>query len=210
MHKQGTPEWLAERCGKVTASRIADMLAKTQKGWGAGRANYAAQLVAERLTGDVADTFTNGAMQWGTATEPEARRAYSFYADADVEEVGFIPHPTILMAGASPDGLVGSVGMLELKCPNTATHIATLLGRSIPDKYQKQMLFQLACKPERQWCDFASYDPRLPEEMRLFVKRMDRDNAAIAEIEREVTAFLAEVEQTVSELTSLYSMKEAA
>jgi putative phage-type endonuclease len=210
MHEQGTAGWLAERCGKVTASRIADMMAKTKAGaWGSTRANYKAQLVAERLTGTVADSFTNAAMQWGTATEPEARRAYAFYADAEVVETGFVAHPTIAMSGASPDGLVGSDGLLELKCPNTATHIDTLLGQSIPDKYQKQMLWQMACTG-RKWCDFASYDPRLPEEMRLFVKRLERDDAAIAEIEREVTAFLAEVEKTVADLSTLYSMKEAA
>jgi putative phage-type endonuclease len=211
MIEQGTAEWLQERCGKVTASRIADLMAKTKTGWGASRANYAAQIIAERLTGCVAASFTNAAMIHGTETEPEARRAYEFFVDRDVQQVGFAPHPTILMAGASPDGLVGDDGLLELKCPNTATHIDTLLSATIPDKYVKQMQFQMACTG-RQWCDFASYDNRLPERMRLFVKRVDRDAEAIAEIEREVTAFLAEIDETVGKLRQQYEpqLEEAA
>jgi putative phage-type endonuclease len=209
--EQGTQEWLQERCGRVTASRIADLMAKTKTGWGASRANYAAQIIAERLTGCVAASFTNAAMIHGTETEPEARRAYEFFVDRDVQQVGFAPHPTIPMAGASPDGLVGDDGLLELKCPNTATHIDTLLSATIPDKYVKQMQFQMACTG-RQWCDFASYDNRLPERMRLFVKRVDRDAEAIAEIEREVTAFLAEIDETVGKLRQQYEpqLEEAA
>lgn len=210
MIEQGTAEWLLERCGKVTASRIADLMAKTKTGYSASRANYRAQLVAERLTGTVQDSFTNAAMQWGTQTEPEARRAYEFFVDRDVQQVGFIPHPSIEMCGASPDGLVGPDGLLELKCPNTATHIDTLLSASIPDKYLKQMLFQMACTG-RAWCDFASYDPRLPEHMRLFVKRVERDDAAVAEIESEVRLFLAEIDDTVGKLLAAYEpQREAA
>lgn len=210
MIEQGTQEWLLERCGKVTASRIADLMARTQKGWGTSRANYAAQLVAERLTGTVGESFTNAAMRHGTETEPEARRAYEFFVDRDVVQVGFVPHPTIIMAGASPDGLVGADGLLELKCPNTATHIETLLSGKIPDKYVKQMMFQMACT-DRQWCDFASYDPRMPETMRLFVKRVERDAEAVAEIEAAVSEFLAEIDETVAALLNQYEQqKEAA
>jgi putative phage-type endonuclease len=207
---QGTAEWLQERCGKVTASRIADLMAKTRSGWGASRANYAAQLVAERLTGCVTPSFTNAAMIHGTETEPEARRAYEFFIDRDVQQVGFIPHPEIENAGASPDGLIGDDGLLELKAPQTATHIDTLLSGAIPDKYYKQMQFQMACTG-REWCDFASYDNRLPERMRLFVKRVERDAEAIAEIETEVRAFLAEIDETVARLIEQYEEeKEAA
>jgi putative phage-type endonuclease len=210
MHEQGTAEWLQDRCGRVTASRIADLMARTKTGWGATRANYAAQLVAERLTGCVAPSFTNAAMIHGTETEPEARRAYEFFIDRDVQEVGFIPHPTIAMSGASPDGLVGSDGLLELKCPNTATHIDTLLTGAIPDKYMKQMQFQMACTG-REWCDFASYDNRLPERMRLFVKRVERDRDGITEIETAVVEFLTEIERTVAQLIEQYETeKEAA
>lgn len=203
MIEQGTQEWLQERAGKVTASRIADLMARTAKGWGASRANYAAQIVAERLTGTVAQSFTNAAMIHGTETEPEARRAYEFFVDRDVQQVGFIPHPSIAMAGASPDGLVGEDGLLELKCPNTATHIETLLNGTIPDKYLKQMMFQMACTG-RAWCDFASFDNRLPERMRLFVKRVERDEAEIASIEAHVIDFLTEVETTVARLRAEY------
>jgi putative phage-type endonuclease len=210
MHEQGTDAWLQERCGKVTASRIADLMAKTKTGWSASRANYASQLICERLTGCVQPSFTNAAMIHGTETEPEARRAYEFFVDRDVQQVGFIPHPTINMAGASPDGLVGDDGLLELKCPNTATHIETLLIGQIPDKYMKQMQFQMACT-DRQWCDFASYDNRLPERMRLFVKRVNRDAEAIAEIEAEVAKFLREIEETVEQLRARYETQlEAA
>lgn len=200
---QRSAEWFAARLGKATASRICDIVARTKTGWGASRANYAAQLVAERLTGEPTEGFSNAAMQWGTDTEPEARQAYSFRQDVDVLEVGFIDHPSVAMSGASPDGLIGEDGLLELKCPQTATHIATLLGQSVPAKYIHQIQWQIACTG-RQWCDFASYDPRLPEAMRLFVVRVDRDDALIAQLEADVTEFLAEVDKTVASLRHLY------
>lgn len=209
MTEQGTQEWLMERCGRVTASRIADLMAKTKSGYAATRANYAAQLIAERLTGTVAPSFTNAAMIHGTETEPEARRAYEFFVDRDVQQVGFIPHPVIDMAGASPDGLVGFDGLLELKCPNTSTHIDTLLSGCIPDKYVKQMQFQMACTG-REWCDYASYDNRLPERMRLFVKRVGRDAELIGEIETEVRAFLIEIDETVGKLLAAYEPEREA
>jgi putative phage-type endonuclease len=195
----------------VTASRIADLMARTKTGWGASRANYRSQLICERLTGCVTPSFTNAAMIHGTETEPEARRAYEFFIDRDVQQVGFIPHPAIENAGASPDGFVGDDGLLELKCPQSATHIETLLTGVIPDKYFKQMQFQMSCTA-RSWCDFASYDNRLPERMRLFVKRVERDEEAIAEIEREVRAFIAEIDETVEALRARYEhqLEEAA
>lgn len=206
---QGSPEWLAARLGKVTASRVADVIAKTKTGYGASRANYMAELVAERLTGTSGDRFTNAAMQWGTDKEPEARAAYEFSHEVAVDEVGFVSHPRIAMTGASPDGHVGDVGMLEIKCPNTATHIETLIGQSVPGKYVTQMQWQMSCT-NRAWCDFASYDPRLPFEMQLFVKRVHRDDALIAELESEVEGFLAELDAKVAQLRALYSQREAA
>ena len=207
---QGSPEWFAIRLGKVTASRVADVVARAKSGWGASRANYMAQLVAERLTGQAQESYTNAAMQWGIDTEPEARAAYEFRMDAEVAQVGFIAHPTIPMTGASPDGLIGLDGMLELKCPNTATHIDTLLGRTMPSKYHAQMQWQMACAGRgRQWCDFVSYDPRMPESMRLFVDRIYRDDVAIAALEKDVITFLAELDGKVAELTSIYARKEA-
>lgn len=200
--EQRTDGWWQARLGKVTASRIADAVAKTKSGWGAGRANYMAELVAERLTGVSANGYTNAAMQWGIDTEPEARAAYQFYRDADVVEVGFIDHPSIGMAGASPDGLVGDEGMVEIKCPQTATHIDTLLGTPIADKYIKQMQWQMACC-ERQWCDFVSYDPRMPEDLKLHVERVDRDDDLIAQLEADIRTFLGELDTKVDALTKL-------
>ncbi len=209
MTDQGSDAWFAERCGKVTASRIADLMAKTKTGFSSSRANYAAQLVTERLTKCVTPSFSNAAMIHGTETEPDARRAYEFFADRDVQEVGFVPHPSIGMAGASPDGLVGDDGLLEIKCPNSATHIDVLLTGAIPDKYVKQMMFQMACTG-RQWCDFASYDPRLPERMRLWVKRVPRDAALIDEIETAVVELIAEVDDKVGKLLAYEPQMEAA
>ncbi len=208
---QRTDEWFAARLGRVTASRIADVCARTKTGWGASRKNYMAELVAERLTGARAEGFTNAAMQWGTDMEPEARIAYEFYRDATVSEVGFVPHPSIAETGASPDGLVDAAGLLEIKCPNTATHIDTLRGGSLPEKYFLQIQWQLACTG-RDWCDFVSYDPRLPESMRLFVDRVKRDDAAISTIEKDVSEFLTELREIVRDLRSKYEpeLPEAA
>ncbi|ANK73764.1 exonuclease [Ensifer adhaerens] len=200
---QGSDAWHMMRLGKVTASRVADVIAKTQKGYAASRANYAAQLITERLTLTPTEGFTNAAMQWGTDMEPEARSAYEFYRAEEVEQVPFVNHPTIGDAGASPDGLVGTDGLVEIKCPLTATHIETLTGRAAPAKYITQMQWQMACTG-RKWCDFVSYDPRMPESMRFFCVRVERDDQLIAELEAEVIKFLAEVRTKVDELKRLY------
>ena len=209
MMEQGSPEWYAARLGKVGASRVADIIAKTKSGWSASRANYMAELVAERLTGTPAEKFTSAAMQWGTDCEAEARAAYQFETGTVVAKVGFIPHPTIAMAGASPDGVIGDAGLLECKCPNTATHIETLRGGSIPGKYVTQMQWQLACT-ERQWCDFVSFDPRMPESMRLFIKRVERDNTYIGDLQAHVWLFLKELDEAVADLRNRYETREAA
>lgn len=206
---QGSPEWHALRIGKVTASRVSDVIAKTKTGWGASRANYMAELIAERLTGEPAEKYSNAAMAWGTEKEPDARAAYEFFRDAQVSEIAFVDHPVIGMTGASPDGLVGDHGLVEIKCPNTATHLDTLLTQAIPTKYVTQMLWQMACTG-RQWCDFVSYDPRLPEAMSLFVKRVDRDDKLIASLEKDVAEFLAELDLKLAQLDTLYGVKEAA
>lgn len=206
---QGSVEWLQIRLGKVTASRISDVVAKTKTGPAASRANYMAELIAERLTGEPGERFTNAAMQWGTDKEPEARSAYEFYRNASVVEIGFVHHPKIEASGASPDGLVGEDGLVEIKCPNTSTHLDTLLGQMVPAKYINQMQWQMACSG-RQWCDFVSYDPRLPESMRLFIKRMPRDDKRIGELETEVAAFLLEIAVKLSQLNSLYGLQDAA
>lgn len=207
--EQGSAEWKQLRLGKVTASRMADVIARTKSGYGASRANYLAELVAERLTGVPAEHYTNAAMQWGTEKEPDARAAYSFYANAEIDSAGFVPHPTIAMSGCSPDGLVGTDGLVELKCPNTATMIDLLRGGTIPDKYICQMFWQMACTG-RQWCDFVSYDPRLPPHMQLYVQRIQRDNRLIKGLEAEVVKFLAEVEATIADLNAKYNAAAAA
>jgi putative phage-type endonuclease len=202
MMDQGTEEWFTIRIGKVTASRVADVIAKTKTGYSASRDNYMAQLVCERLTGQKGESFSNAAMQHGTETEPLARAAYEALRDVLVDEVGFVPHPSIIMAGASPDGLVGDDGLLEIKCPNTATHIETLLSQSVPGKYNTQMQFQMACTG-RQWCDFVSFDNRLPDELQLFVKRVPRDNEFIKQMEDEVVKFLNELDIKIAQLMDL-------
>jgi putative phage-type endonuclease len=204
---QGSPEWHAIRVGKVTASRVADVCAKTKSGPSASRANYMAELIAERLTGTSAERFTNAAMAWGNEQEDAARQLYAFTKELEVETVGFVLHPAIEHSGASPDGLVGDDGLVEFKCPLTATHIETFIGGAIPGKYQTQMLWQMACTG-RAWCDFVSFDPRLPVEMRLFVRRLHRDEARIAELEAEVQAFLAETEAKIEALHA--AVREAA
>lgn len=196
---QGSEEWLAIRCGKVTASRVHDIIAKTKSGPAASRANYMAELIAERLTGQPAEKFVSAAMQHGTDTEAEARSAYSFYRNVDVAYVAFVPHSSIDLCGASPDGLIGEDGLVEFKCPNTATHIDTLLGSAIPSKYVTQMQWQMECTG-RQWCDWVSYDPRLPEHMRLFVSRVARDEAFLSDTGKAVRAFMLELDDRLATL----------
>lgn len=196
---QSDPGWAAARLGHVTASRIADVLAKTKTGWSTSRANYAAELVAERLTNASGERYVNAAMQWGLDTEAQARAAYEFRTDASCGEAAFIKHPTVPWSGASPDGFVDADGLVEFKCPNTATHIDTLLGTGIPEKYRLQMQWQMACAG-RAWCDFVSFDPRLPENMRLFVRRFEREDTTVHTLEREIRQFVGEIEETLAAL----------
>jgi len=200
---QGTELWFKQRLGKVTASRMGDMTAKTKAGYGASRANYKAEKLIERLTGAQQDTYKSPSMQWGNDQEPYAREAYSFYTNNEVVETGFVVHPLIENAGASPDGLIGDDGMLEIKCPNTSTMLEYLETEKIPANYMKQIQWQLACC-DRHWCDFAAYDPRLPEEMRLLVIRVERNNDMIAELEQETLKFLAELDETEALLRKKY------
>jgi len=200
MIQQGSPEWMQLRCGKVTASRVADILRKGKGGAvSATRQRYLGELVAERLTGVPYVGFKSADMEWGNATEEAARGFYAFMHNATLAEIDFVPHPKIELAGASPDRLVGDDGLLEIKCPATHTHIETLLTGSVEPDYQKQMCWQMACTG-RLWTDYVSYDPRLPEDMQMFVKRFERDDTAIADMEREVERFLAEIEDTIMRL----------
>ena len=178
-------------------------MARTKSGWGASRANYMSELLIERLTGQPAPSFINDAMRWGTEQEPEARAAYEFRRDVDVAIVGFVDHPKIERSGASPDGLIQLDGLVEFKCPQSATHINTLLGESVADRYIKQMQWQLACT-ERAWCDWVSFDPRVPEAMQIFIQRVNRDDKLIAEIEKCVVEFLAELDDKEQRLREKY------
>ncbi len=201
MIEQGSQEWHLQRVGKVTASRLADVMATIKSGEAATRMNYKAQLVAERLTGAPTESFTSGAMQHGTEQEPIAREAYERAKGSIVEQVAFVDHPIIPMSGASPDGLVDD-GLVEIKSPNTSTHIDTLLQRKIPNKYNLQMQWQMACTG-RKWCDFVSFDPRLPEHLQLCVIRVPRDEDLISECEYKVQQFLSEVDNLTSRLEKL-------
>ena len=187
---QGTEEWFSVRLGKVTASRAADVM--TKKG-SAARANLSAQLVLERLTNTKGESFSSAAMQWGVDQEPFARAAYEAHSGVWVDTVGFVQHPTIERAGASPDGLVGHDGLVEIKCPNTATMIETLLTGKVPSNYATQMQMQMACTG-RAWCDYAVFDSRMPVKAQLFVKRVQRDQKFIDDLNKEIIAFLSEVE----------------
>jgi putative phage-type endonuclease len=199
--EQRTPEWFAKRLGKVTASRIADLMAKTKTGPGASRANYLAQLVTERLTETPTESYKSPAMDWGIEQEAAARDAYSARTGVLVDEVDFVDHPW-MQAGASPDGLVGEDGLIEIKCPNTSTMLEYLEDRTIPQKYRLQMQWQLAVTG-RDWCDFVAFDPRLPEHLQLLVIREPRNTDLVAEITHEVNRFLAEVERKVAFLKEL-------
>jgi putative phage-type endonuclease len=189
--EQRTEEWFAARLGKVTASRVADVLAKIKSGESASRKNYKMELVVQRLTGKAGESFTNAAMEWGTEQEPFARMAYEAHTGTFVKEEGFVDHPTIEGFGCSPDGIVGE-GLIEIKCPNTANHIETVLENKAPSKYIPQMQCQMACTGAK-FCDFVSFDPRLPEDLQLFVVRVERDQEYIDSMEVEVKQFLSEV-----------------
>ncbi len=201
--EQGTAEWFAIKCGKVSASKIANIMAKLKGGGEAASVkNYRTQILCERLTGTVEESYCNGAMQRGIELEPMARECYEFIKGVTVEQVAFVDHPWIEMSGASPDGMVNFDGNVEIKCPNTATHIEYLLGKVPPAQYIPQMQWQMACTG-RVWCDFVSYDNRLPEDMQLFIVRLNRDDAMIAEMEKAVIEFNASVVKIISDLKAL-------
>ena len=198
MIEQGSNDWHLLRLGKVTASRVADVLSKGRSGESASRKNYRTELVVQRLTGQPGESFTNAAMEWGTATEPMARVAYEVEKQQFVEQVAFVDHPSIEWFGCSPDGIVGD-GLIEIKCPNSSTHIEYLTDDKPPAKYVPQMQCQMAVTGAK-WCDFVSFDPRLPEDLQLFVVRLERDDEYIEAMEAEVKKFLSEVDEMFTKL----------
>ncbi len=208
--EQRSPEWFRARCGFITSSRIADVLAKLRSGGeAAGRRNYRAQLVCERLTGEPAeDTYCNADMQRGIDMEPIARAAYEVHREVFVEQCGFILHPSLPLCGASVDGLVGDDGLVEIKCPRLVTHLDYLLHpEQVPSEYQPQMLWQMECTG-RNWCDFVSYDPRMPKRHRLFVRRLMRDEKRLKEMREEVERFLLEVEMILKQLDAPNTLQD--
>ncbi|MFV1538724.1 lambda exonuclease family protein [Phaeobacter sp. JH204B] len=197
MIKQGGDEWHQMRLGKVTASRVNDAMMDKSK---AGYQNYRAQLVCERLTGRATETFKSAAMDQGNETEPQARAMYAMTAGQMVQEVPFVDHPLIGMAGASPDGLVGDFGLVEIKCPQPTEHIRVMTGGEIKKAYREQMQWQMACTG-RDWCDFVSFCPDLPDNLALNIVRIHANHKAIREMEDSVRAFLDDVDDMVRKLT---------
>lgn len=202
--QQRSPEWFAARCGQATASRIGDITAKIKSGTSASRKNYLTQLLVERLTGLPVETYSTAAMEWGTAQEPFARAAYETAHSVRVEECGYIPHPSIVGTGASPDGLVGEEGLVEFKCPTTLTTVEFILSGVVPDRHQQQMQWQLSCTG-RAWVDYVVYDPRLPAYAQLTVLRVERDTQRIAELRLEVRQFLAELDTLHAQFVGRYA-----
>lgn len=199
---QQTEEWFKARLGKVTASRVSDVIAKTKTGYSASRAKYMTQLVLERLTGERAESYSNAAMEWGIEQEAFARAAYEAHANVLVDQCGSFDHPSIAMSSASPDGLVEQDGLVEIKNLMSHNHLEILLTKTVNGDYVTQMQWQMACTG-RKWCDFVSYDSRMPEHLKLFVKRIERDDETIAELEKEVSKFLSELEDKVNKLKEL-------
>jgi hypothetical protein len=209
--EQGTEAWRLARCGSLGASSVHEALARTKTGWGASRANVLARLLVERITCTPQDGYQNQAMLDGIAREPDARAAYQFERNVLVKQVGLVPHPVIKGSHASPDGYVGDDGLVEIKCPTHATHLETLIGAPIPQKYVYQASWQMACTG-RSWVDYASFHPAFPESMQIHVTRIPRDSKLIAELEAHVREFLSELDAKLAALTSRYgtTVREAA
>lgn len=202
MHDQGSDEWHAARLGKITASKISDVMMKPTT---AGYNNYMSQLICERLTGTPTETFISDAMKHGTETEPQARAMYELETGTEVKEVGFIDHPTIDGTGASPDGLCGDDGLVEIKCPQPTKHIKNLTGGSIDKGYMLQMQWQMECAG-RKWCDFVSFNPSLPETMQMHITRVDFDPLLVVDIKKAVSDFTSAMNEKIEKLIAKYGL----
>jgi len=201
---QRTEAWYKARCGSLGASQLNEALATTKSGWGASRDNIKNRIIAERLTGIPSEGYVNAAMQFGIDNEDAARKAYEEATGVFVDEMGIALHPVLKHTHASPDGLVGEDGLIEIKVPNTTTHIETLKAKKAPSKYINQMMWQMRCT-DRQWCDFVSFDPRLPSHLQLFIVRVERDEAIIADLEAKVAEFLTEVDKEIERLNEEFA-----
>lgn len=202
---QGSKEWHESRIGMVTASRIVDAIAG---GRGATKASYMNEIITTMLTG-AQDDYTNAYMEWGTEHEPKARQLYEFKQGIEVEEVGFVAHPSIRRTGGSPDGLVGDDGLIEIKCPASKTHAQFLMDGKIPRKYQLQMLWQMECTG-RKWCDFVSYDPRFPAELQLIIQRVEFDEKEALQTREKVVEFIEELEILLSKIEEIKERANAS
>lgn len=199
--QQKTAEWLTLRSGRISASRLGDVIAKPKRGTEelARRRDYRMELLCERLTGRAAEHYVSRDMDHGVENEPYARAAYEISESVMVDEIGMAIHPTMDFASASPDGLVGDDGCIEIKCPRTATHLEWKMAGVVPEEHIPQMMWVMACC-ERKWADFISFDPRLPQRLRFFLARLHRDEKRIAEMEYEVMQFNSEVEEMCRKL----------
>lgn len=206
---QGSPEWLAARVGSLGASNVHDVIAKTKSGYAASRMNKMAEMVVEIVTNRPYDRYVSKEMTFGTEQQPAATASYEWHTGRDVKECGLFRHPTIARTHASPDGLIGDDGLIEIKVPNSATHLDTLLGAPIAARYITQMHWQMKCTG-RQWCDFVSFDPNMPAELQLAIIRVERDDKMIEQIEAEVRSFLAELDQKLLQLKQLTKLEHAA
>lgn len=197
---QGTGEWFSARAGKLTASRMRSAMKRLRNGDdSAERRDLKIELLVERMSDEIVYKYRNPAMDWGVEQEPFAKEAYERKTGRLITDVGFVDHPAIENCGASPDGLVDD-GLIEIKCPTTATHIQYVLDGEVPEAYQPQMILQCA-STRREWCDFVSYDPRLPEPQQLFVRRFYPTPAQIENVEKEAREFLSEVEVLFDRIT---------
>ena len=198
---QRTPEWDLARLGKITASKVRDVCAKTSAGkYTAARDTYKWNLIKERITGVPVEYRITPPMQWGIDNEGDAKAFYQVLYDVQIEEVGFIPHPDMDFAGASPDGLVGTDGLIEVKCMETVNHLRAIDAGEVPEYYVDQCQWQMACTG-RQWCDLVIYDPRLPDDLQMRRFRIRRDEDRIKDIESEVRKFNQEIESIITNIT---------
>ncbi|QEE11715.1 YqaJ viral recombinase family protein [Bartonella krasnovii] len=201
--EQRTAEWFQARLGKVTASNVYNVLSKTAKGMPTSKyEDYKIKLMTERLTEEISQSYITPAMQWGIDYEEDPLREYAFIYDTEVTRCGFIQHPTIQMAGASPDGLIGEDGLIEIKCPQSSNHLRFFIDGNIKSEYYAQMQFQMACTG-RKWCDFMSYNPNFVGKstgLRMKIKRINRDEEQIEQINQAVEIFLAEIDQEMQKI----------
>jgi len=202
--EQRTEEWMKARCGSLGASQLNEALATTKTGWGASRENLKNRIIAERLTGIVEPSFVSKPMLRGIEMEDAARKAYEAHTGVFVDEMGIAYHPVLKHTHASPDGLVGDDGLIEIKVPNTQTHIKTLRTKKAPSEYINQMMWQMRCT-DRQWCDFVSWDDRAPVGMQLFIVRVHRDEERIKKLDEQVAEFLTEVEKEIERLNEEFA-----